>query len=1368
MNEEKENTGGIFKYLLRRKRAYKYSFCDDDPEERTCQPKLTGYKALVQKHVQVGSLDTFRESEKQRVKVYRSSLPEVKLQRNRELQRTRQARHREKKKKEKETSGSTRGAHDRLKKDDDERKAAHREKMRLWRTKQTPEKRAYHNMKRMERYRSQNSPRPALDVSPLRDSSEGATTPPISSFAGSPFRSNEAKRQAASRASRQDPKDPVKYAEVKAYQLAQAMKSPRKRKALGEVKMPAFKMPSFAGRILQHLSALRAKKKKKYTVERKKLVSVLVQESTDSILSLSRQLDQRWHFVAAASTIEPEAEELLHAGRHGGSLNQDLTDLVEGFYSRPETSVMVPDRKMVKKDLVPRACLTSSLAKVHQAFLKETNHNISLTAFKKLRPQHILTMNNLKRTSCLCKMCTNVAQKLEVLRTCLPGLPSTLSELSDLTLCCYTDEVGRWTCIDRECPNCGVEVLTQSLAHLPMEKSLSWLRWQPYDVSSGQRIGNITVKGTLGELIAELAAELQPFACHLAVAFWQYRQFRQLRDHLPPNQVLTLLDFAENYRCDFQHEVQAAHWSYNQATVLPTVNYYRCTCGELVTECVVFISSDLQHDASAVHACTAQLLHHLREKRHLKVDRQFQFTDGAGSQFKSREPFTDLSCSADDFGVPIERSFFGTSHGKGPCDGVGGIVKSAVRRAVLSGKEIIRNAEEAFQYLKQNFAVDPDGDACCHSRRVFLRLEDINRKRPDRRPNNPVPGTRSIHCVRPEEPNTILHRRLSCYCAECMLGDPCHTMRTLPHGQWKSHVFRCPQAVPAAKPSDAKPSTASKPSDAKPSSATRPSDAKPSTAAKPSDATRPSDAKPSTAAKPSSATRPSDAKPSTAAKPSDAKPSSATRPSDAKPSTAAKPSDAKPSDAKPSDAKPSTAAKPSDAKPSTAAKPSDAKPSSATRPSDAKPSTAAKPSDAKPSTAAKPSDAKPSSATRPSDAKPSTAAKPSDATPSSATRPSDAKPSTAAEPSDAKPSTTPEPSDAKPSSAATPSDSKPFSDAKPSSAAKPSADAKPFAAMPCNAKRSTAPKRFAAKPSTAPKPSAAKCSTAPKPYHAKPSTAPKPFAAKPSDAKPSTAPKPSADPKCPPPLPMSFFRDMLKSLGKVKDWTTLEALAEQHHGLMQPVMMQQLDTSDFQIDEPSLALFPADVPSTSSLSPIAIYGDGNCLPRCGSVLAWGTQERHLEMRARIALELIINKSHYLSDPDSTFCAQYSEHFLNEKLTKAAIDNIFQLELRDIFKAGTYMGMWQVLALTSVLQHPILSIYPEYGGYTVRPHLHKLCTPRSQPTPAPHHSSTYLPGIMWTHIHGKCLPALTWRPNHFVVCLPSSGILFEVKYCDNEK
>ena len=47
------------------------------------------------------------------------------------------------------------------------------------------------------------------------------------------------------------------------------------------------------------------------------------------------------------------------------------------------------------------------------------------------------------------------------------------------------------------------------------------------------------------------------------------------------------------------------------------------------------------------------------------------------------------------------------------------------------------------------------------------------------------------------------------------------------------------------------------------------------------------------------------------------------------------------------------------------------------------------------------------------------------------------------------------------------------------------------------------------------------------------------------------------------------------------------------------------------------------------LYPIVVNGDGNCLARVGSVLAYGMEASHADIRLRLAVEMIENKDYYL-------------------------------------------------------------------------------------------------------------------------------------------
>ena len=60
---------------------------------------------------------------------------------------------------------------------------------------------------------------------------------------------------------------------------------------------------------------------------------------------------------------------------------------------------------------------------------------------------------------------------------------------------------------------------------------------------------------------------------------------------------------------------------------------------------------------------------------------------------------------------------------------------------------------------------------------------------------------------------------------------------------------------------------------------------------------------------------------------------------------------------------------------------------------------------------------------------------------------------------------------------------------------------------------------------------------------------------------------------------------------------------------------------------------PKDLPEElHGRIPAIVYCDGNCLPRSGSVLAFGNENHFNEIRCRIALELVRNKKNIWTYP----------------------------------------------------------------------------------------------------------------------------------------
>ena len=192
------------------------------------------------------------------------------------------------------------------------------------------------------------------------------------------------------------------------------------------------------------------------------------------------------------------------------------------------------------------------------------------------------------------------------------------------------------------------------------------------------------MEGDMEALINELVSESALFSAHLFNAKWQRDQLKILRHHLPNNWLVCIEDFAENFRTQYQDEIQSAHYQYEQGTVFCIQCYYHCpTCSEEVEESVVCISDDLTHDGHSVNAFHQSLANHLRE-RQLKIEHKVAVSDGCSSQFKSKLPFLYLLKSKENLGHTTQRSYFGTRHGKSVCDSFGGIIKRGASTHVAS------------------------------------------------------------------------------------------------------------------------------------------------------------------------------------------------------------------------------------------------------------------------------------------------------------------------------------------------------------------------------------------------------------------------------------------------------------------------------------------------------------------------------------------------------------------------------------------------------------------------------------------------------------------------------------------------------------
>ncbi|GFR68013.1 hypothetical protein ElyMa_005597800 [Elysia marginata] len=270
-----------------------------------------------------------------------------------------------------------------------------------------------------------------------------------------------------------------------------------------------------------------------------------------------------------------------------------------------------------------------------------------------------------------------------------------VEELVNKSLCA---KVTR-DCIERDCLRCGAEKLISEIKAEVGDQLCEvreWKRWKKSDKSPK----DLVVKsGTVDDLLNLLLNDLKLLAKHVKFAQWQRDRYAQFRDCLPVGHGMCTVDFAENYLCKFQHEVQSAHWSYCQVTLHPCVFFYRCPvpdCNKTVNDYLVFIGDDLKHDSSFCKVIYYKCLAFAESKGIVCLQ---IFSDRCGSQYKSRLPFYHLTeLQAAHPSLKIDRHFFGSGHGKSLCHSCGGTIKNCASRAVANGKYVIQSAKDLLQF----------------------------------------------------------------------------------------------------------------------------------------------------------------------------------------------------------------------------------------------------------------------------------------------------------------------------------------------------------------------------------------------------------------------------------------------------------------------------------------------------------------------------------------------------------------------------------------------------------------------------------------------------------------------------------------------
>ena len=322
--------------------------------------------------------------------------------------------------------------------------------------------------------------------------------------------------------------------------------------------------------------------------------------------------------------------------KKGKKTPQESVDNIIEFYCNDENSRLMSG----KKDFVSIARRSHMQKRLILSNLKELNAKFKAcypdikTCFSNFcshRPKWCITVGaSGTHTVCVCTYHQNVKLMVSAVE-----LSKDYHELIDMLVCSRANK----NCMIHRCPMCQEdstlvhylenELYSQDDIDEDDDYCIDYKQWKTTDRSE-----LLSLTETTSSFVNILKSKLQKLTVHSYITKSQAASLRKLKNELSSTEVVVLLDFSENYELVEQDEIQSFHWNKIQATLHPTVIYYKennvLKCGSLC-----FISDDLLHDVDMVYHVMKLAIEHIKSNISHQIETVHYFSDGCAGQYKN-------------------------------------------------------------------------------------------------------------------------------------------------------------------------------------------------------------------------------------------------------------------------------------------------------------------------------------------------------------------------------------------------------------------------------------------------------------------------------------------------------------------------------------------------------------------------------------------------------------------------------------------------------------------------------------------------------------------------------------------------------------
>ena len=361
---------------------------------------------------------------------------------------------------------------------------------------------------------------------------------------------------------------------------------------------------------------------------------------------------------------------------------EEESELKKTIYSFAlENTIDVPDKK---KYIVGARFRTSSLLNLHATFETQYPGLCTSGTFSKYWPAMFVKPCASEFGTCLCTVCQNIELKVEALVTRkLIGKDQPGFGL---------DLVIQESRQDNFEPETNFKSELASLAEA--NTVVGYLEWckvkqTEINVNTGKAKSDKTMRLSKNLSAAELGArvqtEFEDYKNHLERDYVMKTELKKVRQEVKEDDEMAVLhnDWAEQHKLTEVKEVQSAYFNGRYSYDLHTGYCYT----KEDSHGFVSLSDSSDHTASAIHNALRPKI----EALVAKGKKRFVIcSDSPSGQYRNSKNVILMQRLCAEFGISIRLLFTEAGHGKSPCDGVGGNVKTQVEAVAL---EVHGNSE---------------------------------------------------------------------------------------------------------------------------------------------------------------------------------------------------------------------------------------------------------------------------------------------------------------------------------------------------------------------------------------------------------------------------------------------------------------------------------------------------------------------------------------------------------------------------------------------------------------------------------------------------------------------------------------------------